>query len=436
VLDQLRAIIFSVDKTNEYDLYHIVSKQQDDDQSKRVEQSGQVEQSEQVVLSKEDERENKNNDDHESSPFANPLISIIADEIANLIFNDEKELEKSTICNYCIVYNIESEVVYKWLLDNQYDPNYIFLLGVFNYLGIGTNIDKEKAAKLYQKAANLGHSVAQYNLACMYKEGKVIYRDNEKVFDLLKSSAEGEYLNAINMLGECYHKEIGTDIDKEKALELYQKAAKLGHSVAQYNLARMYRNGDGVDKDDDKAFEFATKSAEGKNLNGINLLGTFYSKGVGTGVDKKRAFELYKTASDLGHKLAKNNLAILYKKGEGTERNYDKASELYKELYSEGYSNAFGIVLDCIDEFDSEEKKDEIKETLGGKTTNLINTFIDGMDEEEKLKFHEFVAKLGKPLNIINPVEIVENYKTGEGIFKNVKSLFYKSADEIRKFKN
>jgi TPR repeat protein len=420
VLDQLKAIIFSVDETNENDLYNTVSQHQEDGQSKQ------------------DGQENKNNEeskDDENSSFVNSLlIGIIADELSNLIFNGEKKLEVSTICNYCEVYNIKSVEVYKWLLDNQYDPNYIFLLGAFNYLGIGTDVNKEKAVELYQKAAGLGHSVAQYNLACIYKEGKVVYRDNEKVFNLLKKSSEGEYLNAINMLGECYHKEIGTDIDKEKAFELYQKAANLGHSVAQYNLARMYRNGDGIDKDNDKAFEFATKSAEGKNLNGINLLGIFYSKGVGTSVDKQRAFELYKTASDLGHKSAKSNLAILYKKGEGTERDYEKAAELYKQLYSEGYSNAFGILLDCFD-VDTEEK-DEMKETFGGKSTSLINVFIDGMSEEEKLSVHEFVAKLGKPLSIINPIEVVENYKTGEGIFKNVKNLFYRSADEIRKLKN
>ncbi|EXX60336.1 uncharacterized protein OCT59_011511 [Rhizophagus irregularis] len=420
VLDQLKAIIFSVDETNENDLYNTVSQHQEDGQSK---QGGQ---------------ENKNNEesiDDENSSFVNSLlIGIIADELSNLIFNGEKKLEVSTICNSCEVYNIKSVEVYKWLLDNQYDPNHIFLLGAFNYLGIGTDVNKEKAVELYQKAAGLGHSVAQYNLACIYKEGKVVYRDNEKVFNLLKKSSEGEYLNAINMLGECYHKEIGTDIDKEKAFELYQKAANLGHSVAQYNLARMYRNGDGVDKDNDKAFEFATKSAEGKNLNGINLLGIFYSKGVGTSVDKQRAFELYKTASDLGHKSAKSNLAILYKKGEGTEQDYEKAAELYKQLYSEGYSNAFGILLDCFD-VDTEEK-DEMKETFGGKSTSLINIFIDGMSEEEKLSVHEFVAKLGKPLSIINPIEVVENYKTGEGIFKNAKNLFYRSADEIRKLKN
>jgi TPR repeat protein len=64
------------------------------------------------------------------------------------------------------------------------------------------------------------------------------------------------------MLGYCYEKGIGINIDKQKAAELYQKAANLGHKVAQYNLALMYKNGDGIEKDLDKAIYWYEQSSK------------------------------------------------------------------------------------------------------------------------------------------------------------------------------
>ncbi|GBC05704.1 hypothetical protein RclHR1_06390004 [Rhizophagus clarus] len=442
VVDQLRAIILSVNEMNENYLDNIVSEQQQktDSITKNYIASDDLIACEKVECSSkqdmQDEQEDKSDEElvnDLNSLFIKPSISIIADKMAHLIFNEEKKLEVSTICHYCKDNKIESEEVYKWLLESQYDPNYIFLLGVFNYLGIGTDVDKEKAVELYRKAACLGHSVAQYNLACLYKEGKVVYRDNEKVFRLLKSSAEGEYLNAINMLGECYHKEIGTDIDKEKAFELYQKAAKLGHSVAQYNLAQMYRKGDGIDKDNEKAFELFKESSK-ECLDGKFMLGYCYSMGIGTNVDKRKAAELYQQAADQGHKVAKNNLAILYKRGEGVSKDYGKASELFKELYLDGYSNLYCTFVDCCD-IDDDEKL-QVKGLIENKVMSLFNTLVSDFSDENQTEICQAAAEVGKKLIKFDSAEIVDNYKTCETIVKNVKNVFYRSADEIKKFKN
>jgi TPR repeat protein len=43
------------------------------------------------------------------------------------------------------------------------------MLGFCYRNGIGTDINEQKAVELYQKAANLGSSAAQHNLAIMYK---------------------------------------------------------------------------------------------------------------------------------------------------------------------------------------------------------------------------------------------------------------------------
>jgi TPR repeat protein len=428
VVDQLKGIISSIDEINENDLYNIVH----ESQSSQSSQSNIDENSKASTIGLSNLITNELMEYFEQEK--KELIKKVADNLNNIIFNEKKELKDSIIYDHCKEHDIDPKEIHDWLLDNQDDSSHIFLLGVFNYLGIGTSVNKKKAIELYKRAASYEHSVAQYNLACMYKEGKDIYRDNQEILQLLKKSANGGYLNGINMLGECYYSGMGTSVNKEKAFKLFEEAANLGHHVAQYRLAKMYRIGDSVDKNDDKVFELAKMSAKGKDLNGMNMLGCCYSKGIGTSVDKEKAFKLFKEASDSGHKLAKSNLARLYKRGEGTKQNYDKAAELYKELYNEGYSNVLGVLLDCFN-LDNDEKG-EIKETVGGKSTSLINTFVDGMSEEDKLSFHEFVAQVGEPLNKINPMEVVESYKTGEGIVKNIKNLFYRSADEFKKFKN
>ncbi|CAB4415713.1 unnamed protein product [Rhizophagus irregularis] len=64
---------------------------------------------------------------------------------------------------------------------------------------------------------------------------------------------------------------------------------------------------------------------------------------------------------------------------------------LYEELYSEGYLDCFNI---------DNDEKGEIKEKIGGKSTSLINAFIDEMSEGfNQLSFHEFVADFAEPLN-------------------------------------
>ncbi|CAB4404697.1 unnamed protein product [Rhizophagus irregularis] len=192
-------------------------------------------------------------------------FSIIADKIIKDIlnkYNNEKEIQE--ILNYLEEQNITPQEIYNWLLDNQNNSNsnYLDLLGNFYYSGIGTNINKQKAFELFQKAANLGNNIAQYSLGCCYKYGHGTDKDYNKAFEFFKKSAEGEYPEGITQLGYCYFNGIGTMINKKKAFELYQKAANLGDKVGTCNLAYCYENGNGVMKDINQAIYWYEKSAE------------------------------------------------------------------------------------------------------------------------------------------------------------------------------
>ena len=51
----------------------------------------------------------------------------------------------------------------------------------------------QKAFEFYQKAANLGNSVAQHNLACMYKNGVGIEKDiNQAIYWYEQSAKQGD----------------------------------------------------------------------------------------------------------------------------------------------------------------------------------------------------------------------------------------------------
>ena len=67
------------------------------------------------------------------------------------------------------------------------------MLGYCYENGIRTNIDKQKAVELYQRSANLGNIVAQYNLAIMYKNGEGITKDIDKaIYWYEKSAKQGD----------------------------------------------------------------------------------------------------------------------------------------------------------------------------------------------------------------------------------------------------
>jgi TPR repeat protein len=268
------------------------------------------------------------------------LVDFISKEL-----NEGKEeiIRKQRVLNYVNNQKIILKEVYHWLLNNQNDSTSIYLLGYFNYHGIESNIDKQKAFKLYQKAAELKNNLAQFDLALMYEDGEGVEKNYDKTFELSKDLTERKFSSGINLLGYCYYNGIGTEVNKQKAFELYNKAAYLGNNRAQCNLALMYKNENFL-KDDNKVFELSKKCSVGKHSGGINLLGYCYDNGIGTDIDTQKAFELYQEAANLGNKVAQHNLANMYEYGEGVEKNTNKAIYWYKKSAEQGYQNALNVL--------------------------------------------------------------------------------------------
>ncbi|GBB84238.1 hypothetical protein RclHR1_10860008 [Rhizophagus clarus] len=211
------------------------------------------------------------------SIFEEDLI-IVIDDLVNYNFkeiNEGKDYDtrKQHVLDYINNHKINLQEIYNWLLNNQNNSNSIYLLGYFNYNGIGINVNMQNAFELYQNAAEMKNNAAQYELAKMYMDDRIDISHNfDKAFELSNKLAKNEYPGGIILLGYCYDMGFGTEANQEKAIELYQKAANFGNNLAQYTLGLMYENGDGVAQDLNKAIYWYKKSAKQGYLSAQNKL--------------------------------------------------------------------------------------------------------------------------------------------------------------------
>ncbi|EXX72084.1 uncharacterized protein OCT59_023611 [Rhizophagus irregularis] len=282
-------------------------------------------------------------------------LNIVVEELIILIFNNHNEGENERIIKQYVLEHITknkiiSQEFYNYLLNSQNNSNSIYLLGYFNYHGIGTVFNIQKAIELYKKASELENKVAQLNLS----EIIICVADAENndglAFKLSKKLADKGYPGGLNNLGWCYEHGIGVDANEEKAFELYQKAADLGNSNGINNLGWCYNYGIGTYINVQEAFELFQIAAYLGNTHGISSLGNCYHNGVGTNVNEQKAFELYLMAANLENDCAQYNIAKMYENGYGTKKDMDQASYWYKKSAEHGYLPAQDKLNELLEE--------------------------------------------------------------------------------------
>jgi len=149
----------------------------------------------------------------------------------------------------------------------------IIYLGMKYNMGIGVEINYEKAKELFEKAVNRGSPRAMEHLGGMYINGKGVEINYSKAIELFTKAVELKYPNAFNSLAIMYIFGIGTEIDYVKAKELLEEGCKLGCVDTNISLAVMYQKGY-IGKDCKKSIELYTKVLKQKpnNPNALNNL--------------------------------------------------------------------------------------------------------------------------------------------------------------------
>ena len=134
--------------------------------------------------------------------------------------------------------------------------------GVYEGWAAARRGDFATALSEFQRLAEQGNAVAQYNLGVMYANGMGVPRDAEKAADWFHDAASGGDARAQYNLGNLYADGQGVPRDLPRAAHWYAKAAAQGLADAQYNLGRLYYMGTGVPRDFVQAYVWMHLAAD------------------------------------------------------------------------------------------------------------------------------------------------------------------------------
>lgn len=225
-------------------------------------------------------------------------------------------------------------------------------------------IEKEnydKAFYLYKQSSKQNNKDALYSLGCLYSEGKTPYKEKDDVnaFICFKESAELGLSVAKASVGYSYLSGIGTKVNVKKAIRWLKEAAKDGNSLGQANLGYCYMNGVGVEKNYNKAVRLFNKAIKEDEPIAQNNLGLCYMNGWGVEQNYNKALNLFRKAAKQSIALAISNLGYCYLNAWGVEKDYHKAVKLFKKAIKEDepyaqtnlgwcYMNGWGVGKDYL----------------------------------------------------------------------------------------
>ncbi len=267
-------------------------------------------------------------------------------------------------------------------------------LAIMYVYGYGCDESFERALEYWDKGAELGNAVCEYQLAMVYLNGiSGVKKDISKAAEYIKSAANKGFAPAVKALstlpkkytektqaeieelekaedakslytlGNCYFKGDGVPQNKSKAIDCYTKAAKRGHFASQVALITRYT----MDNDIPKAWSVAEhwyRMSTDKARIAIVHPGIVKGEELFNSVPKtaKNKRERYEEAGKLGYIPAYTAIAKMYRDGEkalpwltvAAEHGDVEALELIlkrvdvdTEKYQKIYDYVIGILENC-----------------------------------------------------------------------------------------
>lgn len=184
------------------------------------------------------------------------------------------------------------------------------------------------AFEIWQKEAQKGDPVAQFNLATLYESGRGVDRDPDLARSLLMKSANSNYAPALHNLALLQIEEN----KPQQALEHLQKAADQNFTASLYTLGKFYQLGISGEAEPKLAFQYIDQAAEAGHIQAQYNLGKMYRDGFGVEASEEISFNWFLRAAKQGSQKAQAKLAQRYANGVGVQN--DPATALKWALIS------------------------------------------------------------------------------------------------------
>ena len=177
------------------------------------------------------------------------------------------------------------------------------------------------ALNWYKKAADAGNATAMNNIGAMYEE-RGEYETAEKWY--LYAAVNNNIRSMLNLAWIYYYGSVTGEADYESAFNWFKKAANLGDTESLAQMASMYLYGRGVTQNYEKALECYNTLIESGNATALDyyFVGYMYRKGLGVLPDFDEAIKYFEKASNMGCTAASEELGFLYYDGIDVNRDY------------------------------------------------------------------------------------------------------------------
>lgn len=197
-------------------------------------------------------------------------------------------------------------------------------------------LDLEKAASWYRRAAEQGEGFAQNQLGMAYLNGRGVVKDGSQALYWFRKAAENGNAIGQNNLGSMYSTGIAVAKDGREAEVWYRKAAEQGYAGAQYNLAEVLVAGRGIAKNEREAVVWLRKAAEQGHTLAQHNLGLMLANGQGVAKDEREAVAWYRKAAEQGLATAQNALGVAYKFGRGARQDSEEGARWIERAAIQG----------------------------------------------------------------------------------------------------
>ncbi|MGY3439613.1 tetratricopeptide repeat protein [Marinovum sp. KMM 9879] len=203
--------------------------------------------------------------------------------------------------------------------------------------------DAEEALALITRAAEGGHTGAQYRLSELLSQGKFAPVDLNAAFGWLTKAADAGLPEAQYQLARSFDSGAikpaqgdGTVL----ALDWYRRAAENGHVLAQRTMGVRHLGGEGVAQNTQEAIRWLRSAAEKGDAGAQFNLGLIYADGMGIPSDPAQALPYFIAASDRGVRQASYRAAKILEEDQGVPMDINRSFALYLRANEQGSDRA------------------------------------------------------------------------------------------------